>query len=73
MNYILYFKKKVLPMENDEIQNNEIFNEIGYIARQIDTEMTIFERMKITKSTMQRVLMALGIYLITMVILIFIL
>jgi len=60
-------------MDNEEVQHDEILNEIGYFARQIDSEMTIFERMKITKSTLYKVIMAMGIYLTTMILLIFIL
>lgn len=60
-------------MDNEEFQHDEILNEIGYLARQIDSEMTIFERMKITKSTVHKVIMAMGIYLTTMFLFIFIL
>ena len=60
-------------MDNEEVRHDEILNEIGYFARQIDSEMTIFERMKITKSTLYKVIMAMGIYLTTMILLIFIL
>ena len=60
-------------MENEEIQYDEIINEIGYFAKQIDTQMTIFERMKIKKSTMQRIIIAMGIYFIMMVLFIFML
>ena len=46
---------------------NEIrIDEIGYIARLIDNELTIFERMKIKKSTVFRIFGALIIYSLTM-------
>jgi len=54
-------------MQNEEIQYEEYINEIGYFAKKLDNEMTIFERMKITKSTMCRILMAMGIYVLIMV------
>ena len=56
-------------MENEEIQ----YDEIGYIARQIDTKLTTFERMKINKSSYRKIIGALGIYTITMLTFIFIL
>ena len=59
-------------MLNEESQFEEI-NEIGYIAKKIDIEMTILERMKIKKSTMKRITMALGIYFTTMFLLLYIL
>ena len=60
-------------MENDEINNEKIMNEIGYLAYIMDTEMTIFERMKIKKSTLKRILIALGIYFTTITIFVLIL
>ena len=59
-------------MTNEEVQFEEI-DEIGYIAKKIDIEMTILERMKIKKSTMIRIFMALGIYFVTMILFLYIL
>jgi hypothetical protein len=59
-------------MINEESQIEEI-NEIGYIARKIDIEMTILERMKIKKSTLKRITIALGIYFVTMFLFLYIL
>jgi hypothetical protein len=47
-------------MENEE--NKNIINEIGYLAYLMDTEMTMFERMKIKKSSFYRILGALTVY-----------
>lgn len=58
-------------MENENIQNEISANEIGYIAKLIDTEMTIIERMKIKKSTVYRIIGALTIYSITMTLFVF--
>ena len=52
-------------MMNEKSQLEEI-NEIGYIAKKIDIEMSILERMKIKNSTIKRILIALGIYFTTM-------
>lgn len=41
---------------------------IGYIAQMIDAELTIIERMKIKKTTLYKIIVALFIYLITMTI-----
>jgi len=60
-------------MENDETQYDEYVNEIGYFARKLDTELTMFDRMKLTKSTLYRVIIAVGIYLFTMTLFMFIL
>ena len=54
-------------MENEEIQYDEYLDEIGYLARKLDTEMTVLERMKITKSTMYKIVIAFGIYIGTMI------
>jgi len=53
-------------MENGNFQNEIRIDEIGYIARLIDNELTIFERMKIKKSTIFRIFGALIIYSLTM-------
>jgi division protein CdvB (Snf7/Vps24/ESCRT-III family) len=54
-------------MENDEIKNEKIMNEIGYLAYMMDTEMTMFERMKLKKSSFYRILGAMTIYLLVMI------
>lgn len=51
-------------MENEP--NNISIDEIGSIARLIDTELTIFERMKIKKRTLIRLFGSFIIYLATM-------
>jgi len=53
-------------MDNDNIQEKMYPSDIGNIARIIDTEMTIFERMKIKKSTLFRIAGAAVVYLIIM-------
>ena len=55
----------VKTMDNENIPNNISINEIGRVARIIDTEMTIIERMKIKKKTLIRLFGALMFYLIT--------
>ena len=54
-------------MENEEINNEKIMNEIGYFAYMMDTEMTMFERMKIKKSSLYRILGAMTIYSVVMI------
>ena len=54
-------------MENENLQNEIAIDEIGYIAKLIDTDLTIFERMKVKKSTIFRMLGALIIYSLTMI------
>ena len=54
-------------MENENFQNEIAIDEIGYIAKLIDTDLTIFERMKVKKSTIFRMLGALIIYSLTMI------
>ena len=54
-------------MENENLQNEQNIDEIGYLAKLIDTEMTIFQRMKIKKSTLIKIFGALLIYSITMI------
>ena len=58
-------------MENENIQDDISTNEIGYLAKLIDTEMTIFERMKIKKSTLYRLVGALTIYSFMMFLFVF--
>ena len=54
-------------MENEETKNEIIMNEIGYLAYMMDTEMTMFERMKIKKSSLYKMLVAMNIYLVIMI------
>ena len=58
-------------MKEDEIQEeiNCEANDIGYMARLIDKELTIYARMKVNKSTLVRVAEALLIYLIIILLL----
>ena len=57
-------------MEEDNIQNeiNINIDEIGYIAKLIDQEMTISERMKLKKTTIARIACAVAIYMIIMIV-----
>ena len=41
-------------------------DEIGHIAKLIDRDMTIFERMKISKKTVIKIILALSFYFIAM-------
>ena len=45
-----------------ETEGNVNFDEVGHIAKMLDTELTIFERMNIKKSTVKKMFVALGIY-----------
>ena len=51
-------------MENENITTDEI----GKIARIIDTQLTINQRMKIKKTTIKKITIALTFYLVTMII-----
>ena len=53
-------------MDNNNIQENMPINDIGNIAKILDTEMTVLERMKIKKSTLLRMLGAGIVYLAAM-------
>ena len=55
-------------MKEDNIQEDINLNisEIGYIAKLIDQEMTIYERMKLKKTTLVRITGAMMVYLVTM-------
>jgi len=53
-------------MENKNQQNDLILNEIGYLAKIRDAEMTILERMKIKRATKYHIVGAITIYSITM-------
>jgi len=53
-------------MEIDNVSNISI-DEIGSVARIIDTELTIFERMKIKKRSLKKVSGAIVFYLTTMI------
>lgn len=60
-------------MENENIEKNIMIDEIGYLAKYIDTEFTIIERMKLNKTSLFRIFYALLIYVATMIIFVFIL
>jgi len=51
------------------MESEILIDEIGYKAKLIEEEMTFFERMKIEKSTLKRMLIALFIYVSVMIIL----
>ena len=53
-------------MDNDTVQGNISINDVGSIARTLDAEMTVLERMKIKKSTLLRMLGAVVVYLTMM-------
>jgi len=55
-------------MENETQSKNIYINEIGNIAKMIDKEMTIFERMKIKSDSLKKMGFALFFYLVTMII-----
>ena len=50
-----------------ETETNVNIDEIGYIAKMLDSELTIFERMKIKKSSLKKVSGAIVFYLTTMI------
>ena len=54
-------------MEEDYAQEEMNLNvtEVGYIARFIDQEMTIYERMKLKKTSIARIIGALVVYIVT--------
>jgi len=53
-------------VNNDNVQGNIPINDVGSIARTLDAEMTVLERMKIKKSTLFRIIGALVVYLTMM-------
>ena len=53
-------------MNNNNIRVNMPTNDVGDIARVLDTEMTVLERMKIKKSTLLRMIGATVLYLTMM-------
>lgn len=53
-------------MENINIQESMFGGDIGQVAKKIDTELTMLERMKIKKSALKRVISAGVIYIIVM-------
>ncbi len=55
-------------MENETQSENMFINEIGQIAKIIDKEMTIFERMKVNKDNLKRVGLAVIFYLAAMLV-----
>jgi len=49
------------------MEENDLYvDNIGYIAQLMDTEMTIFERMKIKRQTLKKITGAIGIYFLVM-------
>jgi len=55
-------------MEEINIQNDAFPDEIGSIAKILDSEMTVLERMKITRHNLIRISSAILFYLIMMLI-----
>ena len=55
-------------MENENQEKNLLVDEIGHFARLLDKDMTIIERMKIKKSTRNRIVGAVTIYIATMIV-----
>ena len=53
-------------MNNDNVQWNIPIDDVGSIARTLDAEMTVLERMKIKKSTLFRIIGAVVVYLTMM-------
>ncbi len=53
-------------MDNDNIQGNMPITDVGNIAKILDIELTVLERMKIKKSTLFRILGAAVVYLFMM-------
>ncbi len=53
-------------MDNNNIRGNMPITDVGNIAKILDTEMTVLERMKIKKSTLLRILGAGIVYLLMM-------
>jgi len=56
-------------MEKNEYTDYYPVDEIGYIAKIIDRDMTIFERMKVNKNTIKKMFIAIWIYIIIMIVL----
>ncbi len=52
----------------EEYDSSYIMDDVGKIARFIDSEMTIFERMKIKKTSLIKISFALLFYVITMIV-----
>jgi len=52
----------------EEYDKGYILGEVGKIARFIDSEMTIFERMKIKKTSLIKISFALLFYVIMMIV-----
>lgn len=62
-HYIFNNKNKGVIMETE---TNVNIDEIGYIAKTLDFELTIFERMKIKKRSLKKISGAIVFYLTTM-------
>jgi hypothetical protein len=56
-----------------EIEVDYDFNKIGYNAKIIDTQMTTKNRMKLKKSTIQKIFAAITFYMLIMIFFIFVL
>ena len=56
----------MIEKNNNNIRVNMPTNDVGDIARVLDTEMTVLERMKIKKSTLLRMIGATVLYLTMM-------
>jgi hypothetical protein len=57
-------------MEDEFIENEISIDEIGYIAKIIDSNMTSLERMKIKKETIKKMFYAFFIYTFIMILLV---
>ena len=57
-----------MQMEEINLQKNAFSDEVGSIAKILDSEMTAFERMKMTRHNLIRVSGAVIFYLIMMLI-----
>ncbi len=49
------------------MENKITMDEVGYLAKLLDEEMSVFERMKIKRSTLKRMAFALLIYISVMI------
>jgi len=54
-------------MDDENIYQDPSIDEIGYLAKLVDTNLSIFERMKIKKTTLKKLFGALIIYSATMI------
>lgn len=49
------------------MENEIAIEEVGYLAKLLDEEMSVFERMKIKKSTLKRMMCAMIVYASVMI------